>query len=61
VAVCVQEGQGRGVSGGGGGGELGIRQVAAAVADDRDVDGVGMGGPSLPEVGTGRVAQTGHY
>ena len=28
---------------GGGGGELGVREVAAVVADDSDVDGVGVG------------------
>ncbi|MFD8258692.1 hypothetical protein ACFV19_07045 [Streptomyces griseoluteus] len=40
--MSVQEGQGRGVAGGGGP-ELRVREVAAVVADHRDVSGVGMG------------------
>jgi hypothetical protein len=40
--VGGQEGQGRCVSGGGGG-ELRVGEVASVVADDSDVDGVGVG------------------
>ncbi|QKV95190.1 hypothetical protein HUT19_28510 [Streptomyces sp. NA02950] len=43
MTICGQKGQGRRVSGGGGGGEFGVREVAAVVADDSDVDGVGVG------------------
>ncbi|WUS19354.1 hypothetical protein OG693_34695 [Streptomyces sp. NBC_01259] len=80
MVVCGQESQGRRVSCGGGG-EFGVRETATVVADDSDMDRVGVGIDSAehmlvrsvlrdprchaddafqPEVGTGRVAQTGH-
>jgi hypothetical protein len=40
--VGVEEGQGGSVSGGCGG-ELGVGEVAAVVADDSDMEGVGVG------------------
>ncbi|RPK38206.1 2-isopropylmalate synthase [Streptomyces sp. ADI92-24] len=42
MAVCGQESQGRRVPGGGGG-EFGVREMAAVVADDSDMDRVGVG------------------
>jgi hypothetical protein len=42
VAVRAQEGQGRSVSSGSGG-ELRVREMAAVVADDRDMEGVCVG------------------